>query len=346
MSSDKVTSLQVAQLAGVSQSAVSRVFTPGASVSAKTAQKVRQAASELDYRPNSLARAMVSGKSRIIGLVVAYLNNQFYPDALEKLSNALQERGYHVLVFMASNEAGAIDHVLDEILDYQVDGIIAASVSLSSDLSRRCQAAGVPIVLFNRSQNDFELPCVTSDNFHGGAQIAEFLIAGGHQKVAHIAGWDGASTQKYREAGFCSQLEQAGMTLFARGVGNFSQEIAAQAARDMFDCTADQRPDAVFVANDHMAFSVLDVLRFELGLSVPEDVSVIGYDDVPVAAWPAYDLTTLRQPANRMVSATIEMLLGAIENGAQAKEQVQIKGPLIVRGTANRPQGWKHDPEL
>lgn len=340
MSSDKVTSLQVARLAGVSQSAVSRVFTPGASVSAKTAQKVKKAARELDYRPNVLARAMVSGKSRIIGLVVAYLDNQFYPDAIEKLSNALQDKGYHVLIFMASNEAESIDHVVDEILDYQVDGIIAASVSLSSDLSRRCQAAGVPIVLFNRSQNNFDLPCVTSDNSYGGAKIADFLVASGHKRIAHIAGWDGASTQKYREAGFCQQLQQHGQTLFARTIGNFSKDQAAQATRDMFDCPADQRPDAVFVANDHMAFSVLDVLRFELGLSVPEDVSVIGYDDVPVASWPAYNLTTLRQPANRMVSATLDLLLGAIETGQQATKQVQIKGPLIVRGTAKIPQKW------
>ena len=112
MSSAKITSLEVARRAGVSQSAVSRVFTPGASASAKTAEKVRQAATELGYRPNNLARAMVSGKSRIIGLVVAYLDNQFYPDALERLSNALQEQGYHVLIFMANTLTDNMDSVL------------------------------------------------------------------------------------------------------------------------------------------------------------------------------------------------------------------------------------------
>ncbi|MCZ6455534.1 MAG: LacI family DNA-binding transcriptional regulator, partial [Alphaproteobacteria bacterium] len=164
----KITSVEVARLAGVSQSAVSRVFTPGASASRKTAEKVRKAASELGYRPNVLARAMVSGKSRIIGLVVAYLENQFYPEALEKLSNALQKRGYHVLIFMAAQTAGNIDAVVEEILDYQVDGIIAASVALSSDLSNRCLAAGVPMVLFNRSQDDAAMSAVTSDNIAGG----------------------------------------------------------------------------------------------------------------------------------------------------------------------------------
>ena len=125
MSNIRVTSQQVAEKAGVSQSAVSRVFTPGASASMKTIEKVQKAAAELGYRPNSLARAMVSGKSRIIGLVVAYLNNQFYPEALENLSKKLQERGYHVLVFMASNSSENIDAVVEEILDYQVDGTVS-----------------------------------------------------------------------------------------------------------------------------------------------------------------------------------------------------------------------------
>ena len=106
MTLEKVTSLQVAKKAGVSQSAVSRVFTPGASASKRTSDRVREAARDLGYRPNVLARAMVSGKSRMIGLVVAYLDNLFYPDALERLSNQLKEKGYHVLIYMASQTSG------------------------------------------------------------------------------------------------------------------------------------------------------------------------------------------------------------------------------------------------
>lgn len=340
MATEKVTSLEVARLAGVSQSAVSRVFTPGASVSQKTVDKVKKAAFELEYRPNVLARAMVSGKSRIIGLVVAYLNNQFYPDALEKLSNALQERGYHVLVFMTSNAAASIDSVVDEILDYQVDGIIAASVALSSDLSERCRAAGVPIVLFNRSQDGYDLPYVTSDNTAGGALVADFLIAGGHKKIAYIAGWEGASTQRDREEGFVNRLQVNGRDLYCRAVGDFSAESASNAVRQMFEHGNDKGPDAIFVANDHMAFAVMDTLRFEMGLSVPDDISVVGYDDVPVACWPAYNLTTVRQPANRMVSETVDILINAIDGTNTEAKQVQIIGPLIIRGSARIPEGW------
>lgn len=338
---ERVTSIEVAKRAGVSQSAVSRVFTPGASVSKKTADKVREAARELGYRPNVLARAMVSGKSRIIGLVVAYLENYFYPEALEKLSNALQAKGYHVLIFMASQSASDLDDIVEEILDYQVDGIVMASVSMSSDIAQRCQLAGVPVVLFNRAQDQESVTAVTSDNFTGGQKVGAFLVAGGHERIGYVAGWEGASTQRDREAGFRQALAEAGHSLFARAVGDFQLEGARDAARAMFDVPISRRPDAVFVANDHMAFAVMDVIRFELGLSIPGDVSVVGYDDVPPAEWPAYNLTTLRQRANRMVQETVSALLAQIETpGSQAK-QITIDGPLIVRGSARVGTSWK-----
>ncbi|MGJ8530176.1 LacI family DNA-binding transcriptional regulator [Maritalea sp.] len=339
MANDKITSQDVAKRAGVSQSAVSRVFTPGASASKTTIEKVKRAADELSYRPNILARSLITGKSRIIGLVVAYLENHFYPDALEKLSKSLQERGYHVLVFMASNNSQNVDDVVDEILDYQVDGIVAASVALSSELAERCQAAGIPVVLFNRSQDDDRLSAVTSDNFSGGRKVAEFLVAGGHRRMAYIAGWEGASTQRDRELGFKSGLDEANHQTFIRAVGNYTSESAKEATRELFKGPG--RPDAVFVANDHMAFIVMDVLRFELGLSLPDDVSVVGYDDVPLASWPAYNLTTVRQPANRMVQETVDILMNTINDGETLPKRVAIDGPLIVRGSAKIPKGWE-----
>ena len=331
MENKKVTSLEVAKLAGVSQSAVSRVFTPGASSSKKTNELVRNAAKELGYRPNILARSLITGRSRIIGLVVAYLDNYFYPEALELLSSALQKKGYHVLVFMAAKTAGNIDDIVDEILDYQVDGIIAASVAMSSELATRCGAAGVPIVLFNRTQDDKRLSAVTSDNILGGRKVAEFLIATGHSKIGYISGWEGASTQRDREKGFKDELIRNQLSIFSREVGNFNSDEARQAARRMF--TGEEIPDAVFVANDDMAFAVMDVIRFELDLKIPEDVSVIGYDDVPIASWPAYNLTTVRQPANRMVAEAVSILMDSIENKTNEPRRIEIDGPLIIRGS-------------
>ncbi|MEM7406894.1 MAG: LacI family DNA-binding transcriptional regulator [Pseudomonadota bacterium] len=337
--SDKVTSLQVARRAGVSQSAVSRVFTPGASVSDKTAEKVRRAATELGYRPNVLARAMASGKSGIIGLVVARIENQFYPVALGKLCQALQSEGYHVLVFMASQSSDRNDDVMAEILDYQVEGIVMASVAVSSDIASRCQAAGVPVVLFNRTQEADGLSSVTSDNHGGGRKVADFLLAAGHRRFGYIAGWAGASTQRDREAGFVEGLRDAGFQLHAREAGDFDIEKARAAARRMFQVEPAERPDAVFVASDHMAFGVMDVLRYELGLRIPQDVSVVGYDDAPPAEWQAYNLTTVRQRADRMVTETVTALLRQIDHVETAlPHRVRIDGPLIVRGSARHPE--------
>lgn len=338
MARSNVTSLDVARKAGVSQSAVSRVFTPGASASAATAEKVRRAADELGYRPNPLARAMITGKSRIIGLVVAYFENYFYIDVLERLSTGLQKEGYHVLVFMASRDDNDIDRVVEEILDYQVDGIVLASVDLASDLSRRCQSTGVPVVQFNRRQDDEAMSSVTADNLGGGRRVAELLIAGGHKRFGYIAGWESASTQRDREAGFLAGLNKAGHTLFAREVGNFQLDDAKDAARRMF--SQREHPDAVFVASDHMAFAVMDVLRSELGLSIPDDVSVVGYDDIPIAAWPAYDLTTVRQTAETMVGETISIMMDQIDNRKASPQQITVDAPLILRGSARIPEGW------
>lgn len=330
--------MQVAQRAGVSQSAVSRVFTPGASVSSKTALKVREAARELGYRPNVLARSLITGKSRMIGLIVAYLDNYFYPLALEKLSNSLQAEGYHVLVFMASNDTKSTDKVIDELLDYQVDGIITASVGMSNDLTVRCEAAGVPVVLFNRSQETSDHSAVTSDNVAGGRSVAAFFAAAGHARIAYIGGWEGASTQREREAGFRGGLAEAGIELAAHALGDFTVEGAKAAARAMF--ARPDPPDAVFVATDHMAFAVMDVLRAELGLRIPQDVSVVGYDDVPPASWAAYDLTTVRQRANVMVQETVAVMLDKIANPASEPRHIKVDCPLILRGSAKIPEGW------
>lgn len=332
----KITSLEVAARAGVSQSAVSRVFTPGASASAKTAEKVRRAATELGYRPNVLARAMVSGKSRIIGLVVAYLDNQFYPMALELLSNALQARGYHILIFTAPNSPEGIDSVMQDLMDYQVDGIIAASVSMSSQLATRANQAGIPVVLFNRAQTGDGFSNVTSANRDGGRKIAEFLLAGGHQRIAHIAGWQGSSTGRDRQSGFLDALSEADVTPIAVVDGMYKRETAMDCARQIIDTN---RPDAIFVGNDHMAFAVLDVLR-ETGLNPGQDISIVGYDDVPLAAWAAYDLTTFRQPVNRMVEATVDLILTQIETQGAMPRQIEIDGELILRGSTRIPEGW------
>ena len=307
-----VTAQDVARVAQVSQSAVSRTFTPGASVSDDTRNRVLAAAKALGYRPNAMARSLITRRSHIIALVMGYLQNQFYPLVIEKLSQKLQKQGYHVLMFISDGDE--TDGVLDEILQYQVDAIVMASAMLSPNLARQCADSGVPVVLFNRvpEASGFgrhTTSSVTSDNVGGGRLAARLLLDAGHQRIGFIAGLERSSTNVDRERGFRDELTAAGITDYPREVGHYDFDGAAAAARAMFaDRPAARRPDAVFVANDHMAIAVLDVLRQELGLRVPEDVSVVGFDDVPQAAWGAYRLTTIRQAVEPMVDATVDLL--------------------------------------
>ncbi len=333
MAKPNVTSADVARLARVSQSAVSRTFTPGASVSQDTRKRVLDAANRLGYRPNALARSLISGKSGIIGVLVAYLDNQFYPVVIEKLARRLQENGYRVLLFMTGT--GDQDAVVQDMLQYQVEGVVMASAHLSSDLAQRCADNGIPVVLFNRYVAASPTSSVTSDNVEGGRMLGNFLADAGHERIAYIAGFEEASTNRDREAGFHKGLAERGAICFSRAVGAYTAIGAAEAARELFK--ASEPPDAIFVANDHMAFAVMDVIRTELSLHIPHDVSIVGYDDVPQASWKAYDLTTVEQPSGPMIEETVAILMNQIENKAVIGKAVVLPARLIVRGSSRLP---------
>jgi len=330
----RVTSLQVAELAKVSQSAVSRTFTPGASIAPETRERVLAAAQQLGYRPNAIARSLISGRSRMIGLLAAYLDNPFYPIAVERLGRALQQHGYQTLLFIG--ESGDQDYQLEKLLQYQVDGVVLASATLSTKLARECAAAAIPVVLFNRYVPDSPVSSVTSDNVDGGRQVANFLVDGGHLRIAYIAGDENYSTNKDREYGFSRQLEARGSTLFAREVGGYTTVGAVAATRLLM--SRDSAPDAIFVANDHMAFAVMDTLRQRLGAHIPDDVSIVGFDDVPQAAWGGYSLTSVQQPTNAMIEATVDMLMAQIETGRAAANATHLPVRLVVRNSAKRPR--------
>ncbi len=334
MKRPKVTSGDVAKLAQVSQSAVSRSFSQDASVSADTRAKVLKAARKLGYRPNVIARAMISGRSRLIAVLVAYLDNQFYPIVIEQLSRALQERGFHVLLFMT--DTGNQDSVVQQMMGYQVEGIVMASAELSSTLARECAQTGIPVVLFNRYAPSSPASSVTSDNIEGGRLLAHFLVEGGHKRIAFIAGSEDSSTNRDREAGFYRGLAESGHTVWARAVGHYSFEGAAEATRQL--CASKIKPDAIFVANDHMAFSVMDVLRNELKLRIPNDISIVGYDDVPEASWGGYNLTTIKQPSSQMIDATISILMEQIERESVSRRAAVLPAELIIRQSARLPK--------
>lgn len=330
-----VTSSQVADHAGVSQSAVSRTFTPGASISSKTRAKVLASAKVLGYRPNAIARSLITSHSRIIAVVMAYLENLFYPDVLEELGRRLAAENYHVLLFTGFKDRDS-DPVFDQIMQYRVDGIILASTSLSSELSDECTVAGIPVVLFNRTTERDAASSVTTRNREGGRLIADFLLAGGHKTFGYIAGLENSSTNRDRFTGFREGLKAAGIDKIEIRHGNFSRSEAQVAAREMLSLK--RRPQAIFVGNDHMAVAVMDIARHEFGLSIPDDLSIVGYDDVGAARWPSYGITTVTQPIGPMVEATVDILMDQIASGEIDPQHKLISGELIVRTSARLPK--------
>ncbi|WP_299610346.1 LacI family DNA-binding transcriptional regulator [uncultured Tateyamaria sp.] len=337
MGSARITAYDVAKAAGVSQPTVSRVFSRSASVDPAKAERVRAVARELGYIPNLVARSLNSGNSFRIGIVLAYLKNGFFGEALQDLSKALNKQGYSVTVYFAGNSSDEVDAIVDDLLADQVDGIVLASISLSNALVSRVRKSGIPCVLFNRGQSDPGTSMVTASNFEGGKQATEFLIKAGHKRIAHLAGWRKALNGVDRRDGFLAAMESAGLNPLACVDCHFRRNVAMEETRKLF--AQNEVPDALFVANDHMAFGVLEVLREELGLRVPEDVSVIGYDDAPMASWKTFDLTTVRQPLRQMIDATANTLLNEITNPSCAPEKIEIPGELIVRGSARIPTG-------
>jgi DNA-binding LacI/PurR family transcriptional regulator len=328
------TAIDVARLAGVSQSAVSRAFTPGASISAEMRGRIQDAARSLGYRPNAIARSLITRRSRIIGVAVAYLQNHFYPEVMEALSRGLQARGYHLLLF--TSDAGRdADPQLQEVLAWRVDGLILASTTLSSALAEQCHAAGIPVLLFNRTSGAAEISSVTGENRRGGRLIAEFLVAGGHKRLAFLAGIENSSTSRDREAGFAGWLAENGHPPPLREVGLYDFDSACAAARRLL--ARPDRPDAIFCGNDHMATAVAEVARHEFGLRIPRDLSLVGFDDTALARWPSFSLTSFSQPLQPMVDAAVALICALIEQPETPPRHEVVRGELVVRGSARLP---------
>lgn len=331
----RATANDVARLAGLSQSAVSRAFTPGASISEETRRKVTEAARLLNYRPNMIARSLITRRSGTIGIAVGYMENQFYPAILEALSIAFGSAGYRLLLF-TQGAGDASDPLLEEVLRHHVEAVILASVRLTSRFAEECSKADVPVVLINRRTDSEVASSVTGENRKGGAAIADFLVKGGHERFAFMAGLEDSSTSREREDGFNERLAQCGQSPPSRVVGHYDFEAARAGARRLF--SGKSRPDAIFCANDHMAFAVMETARAEFGLSVGRDVSIIGFDDVGLASWPSFMLTTYAQPVQPMVERVVNITLQHIEEGSTAPIREVVPGSLIIRQSARLPR--------
>lgn len=326
--SKQVTSIEVAQRAGVSQSTVSRVFSVGSpNVSSAARAKVLQAALELGYQPNAIARMMSTRQTNIIGIVMATITSPFYPYVLDKFLKALQAIDRQVLLFTAS-ETQSVDDLLPLALQYQVDALIITSATLSSEMAAVSTQHGTPVILFNRTTSTPTVSAICADNVAGGRLAADALLSSGHQRLALIAGIENTSTSQDRERGFRDRLREHGMDRWLRRAGRYTYESGYTAALSLLEEAIP--PDAIFCANDIMALGAIDGLRAR-GLRIPEDVSVIGFDDIPMAGWGAYQLTTISQEVDVMIERTIAVMLERLAAPDSPARVEHVAGRLIVR---------------
>lgn len=335
----RVTVKDLARDLGMSVATVSRAFHADAVIAANTRDLVLKRATEIGYSPNPFARSLITKKTRIVGVVVADINNPFYPEVLTRLTRALRAIDMNVML-VAADQSGEVDAALRLLLNYQPDLAIILAATLSSEAALHCRSSGTPVIFFNRLSADSHSFGISCDNWLGGSLASDFLIDSGHRQLAYIAALPDASTNVLRGRGFIERAAERGMAApTVIEAGQFSYEAGYKAASRLRDL--DQIPDGVFCANDILAIGFLDGARRELGMKVPDDLSIVGFDDIEMARWPSHALTTVQQPMEDMVNATIAL---AKEIGADSTREpsVQLIPPITVierATTRERPHG-------
>jgi DNA-binding LacI/PurR family transcriptional regulator len=323
-------SIDVARLAGVSQSAVSRTFKEGASVSEATRRKVLMAAETLDYRPSLIPRIMLTHQSRLVAIVVGGMYNPFYAMVLDQFLTQLQNAGKQVLMVHVDSDH-SLDAVIPKLASYRVDAIVSALSILSPRSASELARLKIPVVAFNSPTTGTWVSSVCVDNYEAGRRVADLFIARGARRFGYLAGVSISPANAERANGFRSRVEAAGLGPIRMGSANFRYDDGHQATLKLFD--EPDPPDALFCANDLSALGAIDALR-QRGLRVPDDVQVAGFDDIPPAAWDAYSLTTFRQDVFRMVEKTLNLIeLALLQDSAPDGRLVIVPAELIERRT-------------
>ncbi|KOC89894.1 LacI family DNA-binding transcriptional regulator [Winslowiella iniecta] len=322
-----VTAADVARHAGVSRSAVSRTFTEGASVSDKTRQRVLAAASELGYQVNIIARTMITGSSNFIGIVTAGFDNPFRSKLLTPLVHHLALQGFMPLL-MNADDPQQLEPSLRQLLSYHVAGVILTSGAPPLSLAEEYLAKKIPVTLINRHA---ELPGadrVISDNAQGAQLAATHLQAQGAKHIAFIGESPVNFSSQQRYQAFCAAIAPRPVKAFFCPVGGYQAGWDAAA-----ELLANQpQIDAFFCATDMLAMGVIDFLQhYKLAAG---KVKVIGFDDIPQAAWAAYQLTTLAQDTELLARYAVDLLIKRIQNFDRPAVHKAIPVKLVVRHSA------------
>lgn len=326
----RATSHDVARLAGVSQSTVSRVFRDGASVAKAKREKVEAAARALNYRPSRVARSLTSNRSGMIAVIVTRPSHRAHPEVLYDLGEEIQRAGNRQLVFVLPEDR-ADRATIDDILSYNVDGVISCAV-LEDAAIETCHTAGVPVVLFNRESPAMPAASISCDHGAGLRELFSRLPRDGADAMLYLAGPEGSSVSAARLSGTRTAAEAAGFTIGRVMHGDFSFDCGRRVMAEL--ATAGEVPRILLAANDAMALGAVEACRSDQNLRVPGDVAIVGYDDVPQAAWPSFDLTTLHQPVRDMAAAAVDMIATRVATRDYKGEVRRLGATLRWRGTA------------
>ncbi len=322
------TSHDVARLAGVSQPTVSRALRGDRRVAETTRQKVMLAAADLGYVTSELGRSLSTRSTHQIAMV-ADLRNALYPTLVEPLHDRFAEHGLRMVLLA---ERGDDQATYERVLDRSVDGVVLTTTLIGSSLSKGLLDRGLPFVELNRRSGRRSLDSVTADNRGGAVDVARLLLAEGHRRIAAVFGGMNASTSRDREAGFRSALSEAGIELPAGRVahGGFGYEDGERGMATVM--RGRHSPTAVFCFGDLVAVGAINQAH-RMGLAVPRDVAIVGFDDIAMAAWPCFDLTTARVDLTGMAVAAADLLvrrLGADDSPARTEV---FPTQIVLRGT-------------
>jgi DNA-binding LacI/PurR family transcriptional regulator len=326
----RITAKEVAELAGVSVSAVSRTFTAGASVSPRTREKVLAATQSLGYQPNALARSLMTGRTELIALISNNFDNPLFMEIFDLFTRRLQQRGRRPL--LANLSGGARPHLaLEMLLKYSVDGVIVASSTLPLRFIEECAEAGMPVVqAFGRPGSSASGNIVGCDNLQGGRLAGDMLRERGYRNIAFLGGPQAATSTEDRLRGLRDSLAIAGLAPCAVVYGHsYCHEAGFTLMKQLL---RNGGIDAVFCGDDVLAMGAIDACR-DANVDVPRDIGVIGFNNMAMAAWPGYNLTTIHQPVADIIVTAVELLLGIVDQSALSTEARLFDCSVVERGT-------------
>lgn len=326
----RVTSYDVAQSAGVSQPTVSRCFRLDSNISPATRSRVLEVAERLGYTPNALARSLITRRSDLIAVIATRYTLRGNPDVAYAIGESLRAAGKQLMLITVERDYPAKEK-LRPTLEYPLDGIISCALIDDAQLTE-LRERQIAVVLFNRAADQVQVDHVTTNHSLAARQIAGLLVRAGHRRILCVAGPAAAWVSQQRVEGFQRGLQDFGVPPLPPLETDFSY----QGGRDAFlaHVAGGERPEAVFCANDQLAFGVMDACRFQLGWQVPEQVSVIGFDDVAEAERPCYGLTTMQQQSAAMAQTVVRLLLARLENRNGEPVRTIIESTFMRRSSA------------